>query len=53
MQPFEQSIIQGFDQFKRDGYANKVKVCIIPESLPSRDEGNTLLAFLYDQIEHI
>jgi len=52
-QPFEQLLIQAFDQFNGEGYANKLKVCITPESLPARDEGNLLLKFLYDQIEQI
>jgi len=42
MQPFEQSIMQAFDQFERDGYVKKVKDCITAESLPSRHTNNVM-----------
>ena len=48
---FEQFIRDALDQFKRQNYADKLKTCITPESMPS-DQG-ALSAFLYDQISHI
>ena len=48
MQPFEDLILDAFSQFKKEGYAEKLKIRITPESLPSnRDD---LLEFLYNQI---
>jgi len=47
MQSFEQLIRDAFDQFKREGYVEKLKTSITSESLPSSDQD--LLAFLYDQ----
>ena len=48
---FEQFIRDALDQFKRQNYADKLKTCITPESMPS-DQG-ALSAFLCDKITHI
>jgi hypothetical protein len=47
---FEDSILGGLDQFRTEGYVDKLKTSITPESLPSKKDG--LLGFLYDQIAH-
>ena len=47
MQSFEQLIRDACDQFKREGYVEKLKASITSESLPSSDQD--LVAFLYDQ----
>jgi len=49
--PFDQLIMEALEQFKREGYVEKLKACITSESLPSNHQD--LLGFLYDQITHI
>jgi hypothetical protein len=50
MQQFEDLILQAFDQFRKEGYAEKLKTSITPESLPSNKDD--LLEFLYNQIAY-
>ena len=47
-QPFNQIIMDAFTQFTRDGYVEKLKTRITPDTLPSNDKD--LFAFLYNQI---
>ena len=51
MQPFEQSIMDTLDQFKREGYVDKLKAGITSASLPS--DHQDLHEFLYDLIAQI
>ena len=46
--PLQESVMDTFKQFKRQGYVEKLKLKITSESIPSNHED--LLAFLYDQI---
>ena len=48
MQPFEDLILDAVDQFRTEGYAEKLKTSIAPESLPSNEDD--VLEFLYNQI---
>ena len=48
MQPFEDLILDAVDQFRTEGYAEKLKTSITPESLPSNEDD--VLEFLYNQI---
>ena len=48
MEPFEELILDAFAQFRTEGYVEKLKTSITPESLPSNKDG--LLEFLYNQI---
>jgi len=50
-QPFEQSIADAFDQFKAEGYAEKLKSFVTSDSLQSGH--GDLLKFLHDQTLHI
>ncbi len=51
MQPFDKSIMDALDQFKREGYVEKLKTCITSLSLPSNHQD--LYGFLYDLIAQI
>jgi hypothetical protein len=51
LQPFEQSIMDALNQFKREGYVKKLKTCITSASLPS--DHQDLHKFLYDLIAQI
>ena len=46
-QPLEQSIMDALEQFKREGYVEKLKTSITSESTPS--DNQELLDFLFDQ----
>ena len=48
MQPFEDLILSALDQFRTEGYVEKLKTSITPESLPSNEDD--VLEFLYNQI---
>jgi hypothetical protein len=48
MQPFEDLILDALDQFRTEGYAEKLKTSITPESLASNKDD--VLEFLYNQI---
>ena len=48
MQPFEELILSALDKFRIEGYVEKLKTSITPESLPSNKDD--LLEFLYNQI---
>ena len=48
MQSFEDLIQDAVDQFRTEGYAEKLKTSITPESLPSNEDD--VLEFLYNQI---
>jgi hypothetical protein len=48
MKPFMESIMDGLEQFKSYGYAEKLKTQITLDSIPPGHED--LLAFLYEQI---
>ena len=48
MEPFEELILDAFAQFRTEGYVEKLKTSITPESLPSNKDD--LLEFLYNQI---
>ena len=48
MQPFEDIILGALDQFRTEGYVEKLKTSITPESWPSNKDD--LLEFLYNQI---
>ena len=48
MQPFEELILDALAQFRTEGYMEKIKTNITPESLPSNKK--KLLEFLYNQI---
>ena len=48
IQPFEDLILGALDQFRIEGYVEKLKTSITPESLPSTKDD--LLEFLYNQI---
>jgi hypothetical protein len=50
MQPFEDLILGALDQFRTEGYVEKLKTSITPESLPSNKDD--LLEFLYNQIAY-
>ena len=50
LQPFEELILDGLVQFKREGYVKKLKTSITQESLPSNKDD--LLEFLYNQIAY-
>lgn len=43
--------MDALEQFKKQGYVEKLKNCISPASLPSDTDG--LIMFLYDQIIHL
>ena len=47
-QPLEDLILGALDQFRTEGYVEKLKISITPESLPSN--GDDLLEFLCNQI---
>ena len=47
-QPFEELMMDALDQFKREGYVEKLKACITPVSFPS--DYQDLSGFLYDLI---
>ena len=49
--PFEDLILGALDQFRTEGYVEKLQTTITLESLPSNN--NELLEFLYNQITHI
>jgi hypothetical protein len=51
IQPFEELIVEALDQFKRDGYVEKLKTCITSVSLPSNHQD--LHGFIYDLIAQI
>ena len=51
MQPFGELIMDALDQFKREGYVEKLKACITPVSFPSDQQA--LSGFLYDLIAQI
>jgi len=51
--PFMESIIEAFDQFKSQDYAQNLKACITPESMPPDNEASKLVSFLYKQITNI
>ena len=51
IRPFEQLIMDALDQFKREGYVEKLKACITSVSLPS--DYQDLHEFLYDLIAQI
>ena len=48
---FNNSIMDAFEQFKSDGYVEKLKAQITSTSVPSRHQD--LLEFLYNQIIHM
>ena len=50
LKPFEDLILAALDQFRAEGYVEKLKTSITPESLPS--DKDDLLEFLYNQIAH-
>jgi hypothetical protein len=50
MQPFEDLILGALDQFKTEGYVEKLKTSITLESLPSNKDD--ILEFLYNQIAY-
>ena len=50
MQPFEESILDALAQFKTEGYVEKLRTSITPESVPSNKDD--LLEFLYNQIAY-
>ena len=50
MQPFEDLILGALDQFRAEGYVEKLKTSITPECLPSNKKD--LLQFLYNQIAY-
>jgi len=50
-QPFEPLIRDALDQFKREGYMEKLKTCIASVSLPSNHQD--LPGFLYDLIAQL
>ena len=47
MEPFEDLILGALDQFRTEGYVEKLEISITPESLPSNKDD--LLEFLYNQ----
>ena len=47
---FEDVILGALDHFRTEGYVDKIKTNITPESLPSNKDD--LLEFLYNQIAH-
>ena len=47
---FEDLILDGFAQFRKEGYVEKLKTRITPKSLPS--DKDDLLEFLYNQIAY-
>ena len=49
--PFEASIAEALDQFKKNQYLEKLKTCITSESLPS--DNKQLVEFLYNLTIHI
>ena len=49
--PFEQNIMNALDQFKREGYVEKLKACITSVSLPP--DHRDLHEFLYNMIAQI
>ena len=51
IQPFGQLIMDALDQFKSEGYVDKLKTSITSVSLPSNDED--LCGFLYALIAQI
>ncbi len=51
VQPFDQLILDALDQFKREGYVEKLKACITSVSLASNHRD--LYGFLYDLIAQI
>jgi hypothetical protein len=51
MQQFEDLILGALNQFRTEGYVEKLKTSITPESLPSNKED--LLEFLYNQFAYI
>jgi hypothetical protein len=50
IQPFEDLILDAFSLFRKEGYVEKLKTRITPESLPSNKYD--LLKFLHTQIAH-
>ena len=50
MQRFEELILGALEQFRTEGYVEKLKTSITPESLPSNKDD--LLEFLYTQIAY-
>jgi hypothetical protein len=52
MQPFEDLILDALDRFKTEGYAEKLKTSITPESSPSNKDDEHVLEFLYNQIAY-
>ena len=51
MKPFEEFITDGFAQFRKEGYVEKLKKNITSESLSSNR--GVLVEFLYNQIAHV
>ena len=50
-QPFDKLMMDALDQFKKEGYVEKLKACITPVSfLPAQHD---LSGFLYDLIAQI
>ena len=47
---FEDSMLGGLDKFRMEGYVEKLKTSITPESLPSNKDD--FLEFLYNQIAY-
>jgi hypothetical protein len=52
MQPLEDLILDALDKFRMEGYAEKLKTSITPESLPSNKDDDHVLEFLYNQIAY-
>ena len=50
MKPFKESIMDALEQFKSQGYAEKLKIQITSESIPPHEY---LPAFMYDLIINI
>lgn len=49
--PIEELLLDALEQFKKQGYVEKLKNCINPALLPS--DPDDLIMFLYDQIIHL
>jgi hypothetical protein len=50
LESFEDVILGALDQFRTEGYVEKLKTSITPESLPS--DQDDLIEFLYNQIPY-
>lgn len=51
--PFKDALVDAWEQFKQQGYAEKLKTKITSDSVPAPSDDEKLVAFLYNMVIHI